>query len=135
VKVVLDTNVFVSGAFFSGPPYQILQAWRDGEIQILLSPAILEEYHRVMLELSARFSGIESPPLVDFLAVHSEIVLPPPLPPVIRDDPSDNKFLECALAGKAACIVSGDRHLLSLSQFKGITILKPRDFMHKYLGR
>jgi len=133
VKVVLDTNVFVSGVFFRGPPYQVLKAWRDGKIQILVSPAILEEYHRVMLELSARFPEIDPRSLVDFLAVHSEIVLPPSLPPVIQHDPSDDKFLECALAGKAACIISGDKHLLNLSQFKGIPILKPYDFVHRYL--
>jgi len=133
VKVVLDTNVFVSGVFFRGPPYQVLKAWRDGKIQILVSPAILEEYHRVMLELSARFLEIDPRSLVDFLAVHSEIVLPPSLPPVIQHDPSDDKFLECALAGKAACIISGDKHLLNLSQFKGIPILKPYDFVHRYL--
>jgi len=133
VKVVLDTNVFVSGVFFRGPPYRVLKAWRDGKIQILVSPAILEEYHRVMLELSARFPEIDPRSLVDFLAVHSEIVLPPSLPPVIQHDPSDDKFLECTLAGKAACIISGDKHLLNLSQFKGIPILKPYDFVHRYL--
>jgi putative PIN family toxin of toxin-antitoxin system len=133
VKVVLDTNVFVSGVFFRGPPYRVLKAWRDGKIQILVSPAILEEYHRVMLELSARFPEIDPRSLVDFLAVHSESVLPPSLPPVIQHDPSDDKFLECALAGKAACIISGDKHLLNLSQFKGIPILKPYDFVHRYL--
>jgi len=132
VKVVLDTNVFVSGVFFGGKPYQILKAWRDGEIQILVSPPILEEYHRVMLELSARFPEIDPRSVVDFLAVHSEIVLPPCLPPVIQYDPSDDKFLECALAGKATCIISGDKHLLSISQFKGIPILKPHDFVHRY---
>jgi uncharacterized protein len=133
VKVVLDTNVFVSGVFFTGPPYQVLKAWRDGKIQILVSPAILEEYHRVMLELSARFPEIDPRSLVDFLSVHSEIVLPPSLPPVIQHDPSDDKFLECALAGKATCIISGDKHLLNLSQFKGIPILKPHDFIYRYL--
>ena len=66
MKVVLDTNVFVSGVFFRGPPYQVLKAWRDGKIQILVSPAILEEYHRVMLELSARFPEIDPRSLVAF---------------------------------------------------------------------
>jgi predicted nucleic acid-binding protein len=86
-----------------------------------------------MLELSARFPEIDPRSLVDFPAVHSEIVLPPSLPPVIQHDPSDDKFLECALAGKAASIISGDKHLLNLSQFKGILILKPYDFVHRYL--
>jgi len=72
-------------------------------------------------------------PVLHFLAIHSEIVLPHPLPPVIRSDPSDDKFLEWSLAGKAKCIVSGDKHLLRLSEFQGIYILSPRDFLQRYL--
>jgi putative PIN family toxin of toxin-antitoxin system len=49
MKVVLDTNVFISGIFFSGPPYQILKAWRDGKIQLVLSESILEEYLFVLI--------------------------------------------------------------------------------------
>ena len=58
MKVVLDTNVFVSGVFFGGQPHKILEAWRDGKIQLLLSPAILEEYQRVMRELAVQFPEI-----------------------------------------------------------------------------
>ncbi len=55
MKVVLDTNVFISGIFFSGPPSNILQAWKDSKIQILLSKEILLEYRRVAEELSSKF--------------------------------------------------------------------------------
>ena len=99
----------------------------------MISPAIIEEYRTVLNELSSKFPVIEMEPLLQFLTIHSEIVLPPPLPPVITSDASDDKFLECALAGKAGCIVSGDKHLLGLSEFKGIAILKPRDFVQRYL--
>jgi putative PIN family toxin of toxin-antitoxin system len=133
VKVVLDTNVFVSGVFFGGPPHKILEAWRDGKVQLLLSPTILEEYQRVMRDLAVQFPSIEVEALLDFLIVHSEIVLPPPLPPVIQVDPSDDKFLECAVAGEAACIVTGDKHLRKLLEFRGISILKPREFVEQYL--
>lgn len=95
---------------------------------------ILEEYQRVMRELAVQFIEIEVEALVDFLIVHSEIVLPPPLPPVIQVDPSDDKFLECAVAGEAACIVTGDKHLLKLLKFREISILKPREFVEQYLG-
>ena len=134
MKVVLDTNVFVSGVFFGGPPYKILEAWRDGKIQLLLSPAILEEYQRVMRELAVQFPEIKVEALIDFMIVHSEIILPPSLPPVIQVDPSDDKFLECAVAGEATCIVTGDKHLLKLLKFRGISILKPREFVEDYLG-
>lgn len=134
MKVVLDTNVFVSGVFFGGPPLNCLEAWRDGKIKLLLSPAILDEYQRVLRDLAVGFTGIEVEALLDFIILRSEIVVPPPLHPVIREDPSDNKFLECAVAGKATCIVSGDRHLLKLVEFRGIPILKPREFLENYFS-
>jgi putative PIN family toxin of toxin-antitoxin system len=133
VKVVLDTNVFVSGVFFGGTPRKILEAWRDDKIQLLLSPAILEEYQRVLGDLAVTFPGIEVEALLEFLILHSEIVIPPPLHLVIQADPSDNKFLECGVAGKATCIVSGDKHLVRLYEFSGIPILKPREFWENYL--
>jgi len=55
MKVVLDTNVFISGVFFSGPPHQILKAWRDGEVQIVVSAQVLAEYQRVGHTLAEQF--------------------------------------------------------------------------------
>ena len=133
VRIVLDTNVLISGIFFAGPPYEILKAWRDGNLRILLSPAILEEYRRVMNELGSQFKDVDLAPFLDLLTLHSEIVLAPLMPPVIKDDPSDDRFLECAVAGKATCIVSGDKHLLRLSGFRGIRILTPRNFIQMYV--
>ena len=133
MKIVLDTNVFVSSVFFGGPPHKILEAWRDGKIQLLLSPAILEEYQRVMRELAVRFPEIKVEALINFIVVHSEIILPPSLPSVIQADPSDDKFLECAVAGEATCIVTGDKHLLKLLTFRRIPILTPRQFVEDYL--
>jgi uncharacterized protein len=133
VKVVLDTNVLVSGVFFGGPPHKILEAWRDGKIQLLLSPSILDEYQKVMRELAVQFPGVKVEALIDFIIVHSEIILPLSLPPIIQADPSDDKFLECAVAGEAACIVTGDKHLLKLLKFREISILRPREFVEDYL--
>ena len=87
-----------------------------------------------MRELAVQFPEIKVEALIDFMIVHSEIILPPSLPPVIRVDPSDDKFLECAVAGEATCIVTGDKHLLKLLKFRGISILKPREFVEDYLG-
>jgi putative PIN family toxin of toxin-antitoxin system len=133
MRIVLDTNVFISGIFFTGPPFQILKAWRDGRVQLLVSPAILDEYQRIGAELALRFRDVDVRPFLDLLTIQAEIVLAPALPSVIHDDPSDDKFLEAALAGKAPYIISGDKHLLKLSVFQGIPILKPRDFVQRYL--
>ena len=133
MRIVLDTNVFISGIFFTGPPYQILKAWRDGRVQLLVSPSILDEYRRIGGELALKFQGVDLKAILDLLTVQAEIVLAPTLPPVINHDPSDDKFLEVAVAGKASYIISGDKHLLTLSKFQGIQILKPRDFAQRYL--
>jgi putative PIN family toxin of toxin-antitoxin system len=133
MRIVLDTNVFISGIFFTGPPFQILKTWRDGRVQLLVSPAILDEYQRIGAELALRFRDVDVRSFLDLLTVQAEIVLAPALPSVIHDDPSDDKFLEAALAGKAPYIISGDKHLLKLSVFQGIQILKPKDFVQRYL--
>jgi putative PIN family toxin of toxin-antitoxin system len=133
MRIVLDTNVFISGIFFTGPPYQILRAWRDGRVQLLVSPSILDEYQRIGTELALQFRDLDLKGFLDLLTVQAEIVLAPTLPPVIRDDPSDDKFLEAAVAGNASYIISGHKHLLALSEFQGILILKPRDFAQRYL--
>ena len=74
MKVVIDTNVFVSGVFFTGPPYQILEAWRNGKIQIVLSPEILEEYQRVGEELAKRFKVVDLYPILDLLTTKGLLI-------------------------------------------------------------
>ena len=76
MKVVLDTNVFVSGIFFRGPPNQILQAWRDRKVQLVISPEILEEYSRVGEELGERFPAINLRPILELVTISAEMVSP-----------------------------------------------------------
>lgn len=133
MRIVLDTNVFVSGIFFKGPPHRILLGWQDGRVQLLVSAAILDEYHRVKDELASQFPDVDLAQFLQLLTVHAEVIESPLLPPVIQEDPSDDRFLECAVAGKADCIVSGDKHLLKLVEFQGIPTLKPAAFLKRYL--
>ena len=133
MRIVLDTNVFISGVFFTGPPHQILKAWRDGQVQILISPEILEEYSRVGSNLASRFKGVDLEPFLELMTIHSEMITPPALPLVTQEDPSDDKFLECAVAGNATAIVSGDKHMLKLYKFRGIWILRPQEFLLRFL--
>ncbi len=135
MRVVIDTNVFISGVFFGGPPFQILKAWRDGRIQLLLTMEILEEYDRVSETLSEQFPGIDLDPVFDLLAVEAETILAPSLPKPVCDDPEDDKFLACALAGKTRIIISGDKHLLKVSGYQGIAVIRPREFVDGYLRK
>ena len=128
MKVVLDTNVFVSGVFFGGTPGRVLEAWRDGRVEFVLSREIVEEYVRVAEELADRFAGVDLSAALELLTVSATLVTSPPLPERVSRDPDDDKFLACALAAGVDCVVSGDRDLLDVSSYEGIVVLSPRDF-------
>ena len=133
MKVVLDTNVVVSGLFFSGSPKEILHSWSRGKIQLLMTPEIFEEYQRVAVELNRKYPSIEIKRILELILVGSELVVAAPLPRPICIDPNDEKFFDCAVAGRASIIVSGDKHLLKASGSHGITVVTPRYFKERYL--
>ena len=135
MKVVLDTNVFISGVFFSGPPYQILKAWRDGKLQLALSEKIFEGYLRVAEVLSEQFPQIQLGPILELLMVEAEFTSAFELPKPVCEDPDDDKFIECAIAGKAEAIVSGDKYLLKVSGYHDIEIITPRKLVDKFIEK
>jgi putative PIN family toxin of toxin-antitoxin system len=134
LKVVMDTNVFVSGVFFSGPPYQILKAWQSGEFELVASQEILDEYLRVGEILAEDRPAVDLKPIFNFVLEHATIYKPSVLKEPVCEDPDDDKFFACALASESKIIISGDKHLLKVSGYQGIEVLKPRDFVDKYLG-
>ena len=133
MRVVLDTNVLMSGIFWAGPPARILAAWSEGRFDLLASLAILIEYRLVGERLSEQYPSVDIDPVLDLVIRESRIVESVPLPVNACDDPDDVMFLACAIAGKAACVVSGDRTLLRASGYKGIEVVKPRDFLARIM--
>jgi putative PIN family toxin of toxin-antitoxin system len=134
VRIVLDTNVFVSAVFFGGVPGRILTAWRDGRLQLVLSPAILDEYRRVGEALGAQYTGIDLSPVLALLAIGAEIVDAPALPEPVSVDPDDDKFLACASAAGVEVLVSGDKHLVDHDGWRGLQVLRPRQFADTFLS-
>lgn len=135
MRIVLDTNVFVSGIFFSGPPSRILDAWRDGRIELAVSPDILDEYQRVGNELSKQFPSIDLSSILGLVTIHAMLFQSPQLPEPVCEDPDDDKFIACAIASNSKVIVSGDKHLLKVADFGGVAIIKPRAFLDTCLGK
>jgi len=133
MKVVLDTNVLVSGIFFYGPPAGILRAWSQGKFQLVLSPEILDEYKRVSAELAVKFPDIDIQRILDLVVVHSEVCSPAALPQQVCEDPGDDKFFAAAIDTRTKIIVSGDKHLLRESGYQGVSVLTPRQFVVRYL--
>jgi len=136
VRVVLDTNVLVSGIFFGGVPGRILSAWAEGEIHLVLSPAILTEYRRVGYELGRRYPELDAPfeAVLALIAMNAMIVGAPPLDEPVSDDPADDMFLAAAFASHVPIVMSGDRDLLSVSGWRGIAVLTPRQFHDQYIS-
>lgn len=129
MNIIIDTNVFMSGIFWSGPPAKILQAWKDEKFNLVLSADILNEYMRVGRILSKKYSPIDTDEIIDLVVRRSKIYDVAPLPTSICRDVNDDMFIACALAAKIKIIVSGDLDLLELSGYHNIEVLKPRKFL------
>ena len=129
MRVVIDTNVFVS-SFFGGLPRKVLDLFRDGALTLCLSGAILDEYAEVLSRLGLA-QGPELTELLSFLA-HAQNTLfvadPQPVR-AIPEDPDDDKFVACALALDAPCVVTGDKAMLAVARFHQVRILSPREFL------
>jgi putative PIN family toxin of toxin-antitoxin system len=132
IKVVVDTNVFVS-SFFGGNPRKIIDLWKTGAISLCLSREIIDEYVEVLERM-----GLENEQglgeLLDLFArgLHAVFTAQPPTLHVIDKDPDDNKFIECAVALKAAAVISGDKAVLEVKNYMGIQIMTPKDFLLQF---
>lgn len=128
MKVVLDTNVLISGIFFGGLPRRVLDAWATQRFELLVSPSIFDEYVRTCDRLSASQEGLEYQSVLASIIGHGTLVPDCLSSGPITDDPDDDKFMLCAL-GHGAIIVSGDQHLLDASGWEGVRVMKPHDFL------
>ena len=132
VKVVVDTNVLVSALLFGGKPGKLIPLWQRGTIRPLASKEIIDEYLRVLTYPKFKLAEED----INFLLYQEilpyfEVIDVEPGPRIIKKDPEDDKFIRCALAGKAKWIISGDRHLLALKTYQKVKILTPSDFLQK----
>lgn len=131
-KVVLDTNILISGYLFGGIPRKIIELGRKGEIEILTSDDSEKELIRV---LGYEKFGLESDEILliiqDFKSFAVEVDIFQKID-VIEKDATDNIFLELAVCGDAEYIVSGDKHLLRLEQYSTIEIIPARRYLELY---
>ena len=134
IKAVFDTNVIISGSIaHSGGPYQALQAWRQGDIILLISKPIIDELADVLQRPFFRYKrhikNTDIAKLRSVLLTDAVVVSPRKHLEIIEADPDDNRILECAVEGSADCIVSGDHHLLKLKNYKDIQIITVQEFL------
>jgi len=129
IKVVLDTNVYISSIFWEGGnPHKIVEKAMDGKISVYISKQIVEELERV---LRADFKEPEEAVQrqVNLIIRYARSVEPREKIPIVKEDPEDNKIIECGVCCRAEYIITGDKHLLRLKEFRGIKIVSPKEFI------
>ena len=117
----------------TSPTGKILTAWRDGCVRLVVSKEILQEYREVAKRLRKDFPMVDATAWLSYMEGNAMVVEAPPLPERVCSDPDDDMFLACAKAARATLICSGDKALLATSGYCGIEVLKPRDFVQRYL--
>jgi len=132
--VVLDTSAFISAILFRGPTSRLVTLWQADRISVLMSAEVLKEYIRVLAYPKFALDAAEIRTIIEAdLLPFVKTVDVGKVNPIIREDPSDDKFLALAAAGKAEFIISGDEHLLRLKSFSRTKIVSPDEFLALFL--
>ena len=133
MRIVLDTNVVVSGLLWRGAPARVVFCAETGAIRLFSSAALLAELEGVLVrkqfQAPLRRLGIGWHELLRRFSEQVTVVVAPAIPPTIAADSDDDAVLACAVGARADAIVSGDAHLLSLKAFEAIPILTPTELL------
>ncbi len=134
MKVVLDANIYVSSMINTqGNPHHIIQRWAQGDFDVLVSTSIINEIGRVLRypRIAKRHQQGEKEieKFLELLSSEAIVIEPSKRLDVIQADESDNRYLECAIEGKAQYIISGDNHLLNVGEYRGIVVIPPSAFV------
>jgi len=132
MRIVIDTNVLISGVFFGGFPRKILSAVVRQKITACATTEIINEYEEIVQEMINRKQGHINRAILSPLIKIMEIIEPITHVEICRD-PDDDKFLGCAKDSHALYIVSGDKDLLAIEEYGDIQIVTAKDFCEKYV--
>ena len=132
IRVVVDTNIFIS-SFFGGNPRKIIDLWKTGQITLCLSRPIIEEYINVLRRMGLQ-NERELEELLSLFAHGFHILFTSKTPNlnIVEKDPADDKFIECAVALNSKHIISGDKALREIRNYVGIKIQNPKQFLDEY---
>ena len=129
-RIVVDTNIMV-GAIMkpTGASNRILNMWIQGRLTLLVTERILDEYRTILSQKWLKPDRVSE--LNRQMSEFAEVVDPKERVHEIKEDPSDNRFLECAAEGDADYIISSDQHLLTLQRFRRTEIVRPTQFLKR----
>lgn len=132
-RITMDTNVLISATFWHGDSEKIIDKVENKEVTLVLSEQILEEYSKVLeyeeIKEKIKNKDLEMKKSMLRVGAISEIVYVTSKVDLVKDDSDDNKIIECAIDGNSDCIITKDKHLLKLKEYKGIKIITPEEFL------
>ena len=134
MKVVADSNIYVSGLLFKGPPSEFLRLAQLGKMQLFISAPILDEIVGVLSREKFGLANSEIARLKRIIQRTAQNIRPKAGVDAVKADPTDNRVIECAIECQADLIVSGDRHLRQLKSYAEIPILSVREFLDQRLS-
>jgi uncharacterized protein len=129
MKVVLDTNIFLSGIHWIGAPHKVLRLWFTGHFTLVTSLEINRELFEELRDFKIQLDYEEILWWESLILERSEFVIAQKKINVVKEDPDDNKFIEAAVEGKCKYIVTNDKHLLKIKEYNSVKILSPSDFL------
>ena len=132
MKIVIDTNVAISGLLWSGPPNIILKWASRRIVRIIVSEKVVNEFKRIIIHerFAYRLTVLKKKAeevTAYFINLAKFVPDPDNIPKRILEDPFDNIFLALAEENDARLVVSGDKHLLNVREFRGIHIVRPSE--------
>ena len=126
--VVLDTNILILSIFWEGRAYDVVKTALDGKIKVFISMDTINELKRVLTrDFSLKAQEIDD--IVHAVLSFSSLIEPQEKIEIVEDDPEDNRIIECGTACSARFIVTQDKHLLKLGEFRDMRIINPSEFM------
>ncbi len=132
MRIVVDTNVAISGLFFGGNPRRIVESIADGQIDAYATAEIMDEYMGIVDSMIERKQGKLNQSILSPFFSSMNIIESGTRIEVCRD-PDDDKFIECAVDSKSIYIVSGDKDLLDIGKYGDVEIITAKEFCEKYL--
>src|SRR3989344_1361358 len=129
-RIVMDTNVFLSGIFWKGNfSSQIIDLWRNRNVDLISSISIIDELTKNLKSFKIKMDDDIVQEWENMVLENSLLVEPEEEINIVKEDVTDNKFVEAAVTGKADYIITQDNHLLKIKEFRGIKILTPKEFL------
>ncbi|MHB1665507.1 MAG: putative toxin-antitoxin system toxin component, PIN family [bacterium] len=131
MRIVIDTNILISGIFFQGKERNVLELWFNGKFDVICTEEIFEEYSEVIMRFTKKSSGNKHDESIGIIAKNC-IFIKNVYNKKYSRDPDDDKFINCAMSGEAPYIVSGDKDLLVLKKIGDLEIITASNFLKSF---